>query len=161
MFLFFTCSASIMIKALLRQCLPCSQSQLKLCCIPLWKLWIGETMCMYLCANRQGEQGTQRHAGRPGQAHGQKAKKLLSGQISCCLMRYLIGWYISSSSYGKDLKLWWPKTFAQHVLPVTTLSCPLVNKWIVWMLYCLFVLERKVCSIMGRHWLTNSVNSWQ
>ena len=44
--------------------------------------------------------------GRPGQAHGQKAKKLLSGQISCCLMRYLIGWYISSSSYGKDLKLW-------------------------------------------------------
>ena len=33
MFSFFTCSASIMIKALLRQCLPCSQSQLKLCCI--------------------------------------------------------------------------------------------------------------------------------
>ena len=51
MFSFFTCSASIMIKALLRQCLPCSQSQLKLCCIQLWKLWIGEIMCMYLCAN--------------------------------------------------------------------------------------------------------------
>ena len=47
MFSFFTCSASIMIKALLRQCLPCSQSQLKLCCIQLWKLWIGEIMCMY------------------------------------------------------------------------------------------------------------------
>ena len=47
MFSFFTCSASIMIKALLGQCLPCSQSQLKLCCIQLWKLWIGEIMCMY------------------------------------------------------------------------------------------------------------------
>ena len=47
MFSFFTCSASIMIKALLRQCLPCSQSQLKSCCIQLWKLWIGEIMCMY------------------------------------------------------------------------------------------------------------------
>ena len=42
MFSFCTCSASIMIKALSRQCLPCSQSQLKLCCIQLWKLWIGE-----------------------------------------------------------------------------------------------------------------------